>query len=237
MCTVTFWPRRQGYALAMNRDENLARVTGLPPHTFSLGHRKAMGPSEPGGGTWISLNDRGACLALINWYSITRRAPGRPVSRGTVVAATRWADDPVAANGILVDLPLRQLNPFRLLGFFPAGRQIIEWRWDLQKLSRHFHRWAGQQWVSSGFDETMAQQIRGKTFRAARSQKTAGRLDWLRRLHRSHSPQTGPFSTCMHRADAATVSYTEVLVQRADQSMNYHAGPPCERKELFACRF
>ena len=44
--------------------------------------------------------------------------------------------------------------------------------------------------------------------KAARNQKFEGRLNWLRRLHRSHLPERGPFSICMHRSDAATVSYT-----------------------------
>jgi hypothetical protein len=42
-----------------------------------------------------------------------------------------------------------------------------------------------------------------RLFQRAGRQHSADSLDWLRRLHRSHSPQAGPFSTCMHRSDAA----------------------------------
>ena len=35
-------------------------------------------------------------------------------------------------------------------------------------------------------------------------------LAWMRRLHRSHVPAPGPFSICVHREDARTVSYTEI---------------------------
>jgi hypothetical protein len=45
---------------------------------------------------------------------------------------------------------------------------------------------------------------------------------------RFHVPETGPFSTCMHRADAATVSYTEVVVSSRQAMMRHHAGAPCE---------
>jgi hypothetical protein len=32
----------------------------------------------------------------------------------------------------------------------------------------------------------------------------------------------------MHRADAATVSYAEVVVSSREAMMRYHAGPPCK---------
>src|SRR6266853_2821052 len=73
MCTVTFIARRRGYCLGMNRDEKLARPTGLPPRKKMVNGRAVISPSEPGGGTWIALNDQGATLALINWYSIIAR--------------------------------------------------------------------------------------------------------------------------------------------------------------------
>jgi len=63
--------------------------------------------------------------------------------------------------------------------------------------------------------------------KAARNQKFGGRLNWLRRLHRSHLPERGPFSICMHRSDAATVSYTEVAVSGQRATMRYKLGPYC----------
>jgi len=50
----------------MNRDEKLTRPTGLPPKKRMVNGRAVISPSEPGGGTWIALNDHGATLALIN---------------------------------------------------------------------------------------------------------------------------------------------------------------------------
>ena len=66
MCTVTLVAQRNGYVLGMNRDEKLSRVAALPPKAFRLGHRTALFPSEPSGGTWIGVNDAGVTLALIN---------------------------------------------------------------------------------------------------------------------------------------------------------------------------
>jgi hypothetical protein len=73
----------------------------------------------------------------------------------------------------------------------------------------------------------MAQRIRSRTFKQALGQKNAGSLGWLRRLHRSHAPKTGPFSTCMHRSDSVTVSYAEIILAGQEGTMNYFAGAPC----------
>ena len=228
MCTVTFVARPRGYCLGMNRDEKLSRAAGMPPKKKTVKGHAVLGPSEPGGGTWITVNDQGATFALINWYSIAARVGGEMVSRGTVVNSVGTTVSPDLTDATLAKLPLDQINPFRLIGIFPATSKIAEWQWNLKQLVRKNLRWKSQQWISSGFDEPTAQRVRSKTFQQAQQQKSAGSLDWLRRLHRSHSPQKGPFSTCMHRADAATVSYTEVKVSRCEALMHYHAETPCQ---------
>jgi hypothetical protein len=235
MCTVTFIARQRGYSLGMNRDEKLTRPTGLPPKKRMVNGCAVLCPAEPGGGTWITLNEGGTCFALINWDSIAQRVDRNPVSRGEVVNSVSAIVLPDLAEVALGNLPLKQINPFRLIGIFPAAGEIGEWRWDLQRLVRKNHAWRTQQWISSGFDESTAQRIRSKVFQQAQRQKSVGSLDWLRRLHRSHAPQPGPFSTCMHRADAATVSYTEVLVSPREGLMRYHAGGPCHGSTCF-CR-
>ena len=227
MCTVTFTPRKRGYALAMNRDEQQSRVTGLPPSKQVIHGRAVLAPTEPGGGTWIALNDGGVTFALINWYSITARVKGEAISRGQVVIGTSAANTPDDAELALHELRLPKMNPFRLIGIFPNAQEIIQWQWDLRKLVRTKHHWQAQQWISSGFDEPTAQLTRGQAFREALKHKSAGSLNWLRCLHRSHSPEPGPFSTCMHRDDAVTVSYTEVSVASEIGKMRYHGGALC----------
>lgn len=227
MCTVTFIARRNGYALGMNRDEKLIRAAGLPPRLTYLNGHAILAPSEPGGGTWIGVNDTGVTLALINWNSVTSRVAGQAVSRGEVVKLALPSDSPALVDATLNELLLPRVNPFRLIGVFPACKAVVEWRWNLQHLERRDHRWRTNTWVSSGFDEPGAQQTRGKAFRETLRQKTAGSTDWLRRLHRSHGPECGPYSTCMHREDAATVSYSEVTVSRQTAKMRYAPGAPC----------
>src|SRR6266481_3794102 len=153
MCTVTFIAQQRGYCLGMNRDEKLTRPTGLPPKKMKVNGRAVISPSEPGGGTWIAMNDHGATLALINWYSITARVGHNAISRGEVVNSVRVASSPDLADDAIVGLPLNRINPFRLIGVFPITGELIEWRWDLKKLARKNHCWKSQQWISSGFDE------------------------------------------------------------------------------------
>jgi hypothetical protein len=228
MCTVTFIARRSGYAVGMNRDEKRTRVAGRPPELRRIHDRSMIHPSEPGGGTWIAVNDSGATLALINWYSISTDVEGRAMSRGEIVRAACIASSVTEVESILTRLPLNRINPFRLIGIFPGRHEIGEWQSDSKQLVQQRHWWQSQQWISSGYDEPTAQAIRGRTFQRAKQQASAGRLDWLRRLHRSHTPALGPFSTCMHRGDAATVSYTEVSVSAQQVVMHHSDGAPCQ---------
>jgi len=229
MCTVTFWPTgRAAYRLAMNRDEQRSRPPAEPPRVFHEHGRHAVHPAEPTGGTWISLNDTGVSLALVNWYAITREPRHPPRSRGEVVAALRTVDGPDALAHGLTSLDHRGRRPFRLVGVFPATAELVEWRWDLDRLCRLTHPWEPGQWISSGLDEAGAQRARAAVFEVERSRPAAGSHAWLRALHRSHVPFPGATSTCVHRTDAVTVSSTEIEVGPGTLRLGYQPGPPCE---------
>ena len=224
MCTVSFVPKSQGFYLAMNRDENLDRFAAVAPKIVALGSRRAVFPCEPTGGTWISANDAGVCLALINWHRIDREPRHDVISRGQVVrglVGKSTADE--IANGVM-KLPLHKLRPFRLIAILPSAKALTEWRWNLEGLTMRNHEWQRQHWFSSGFNEERAERVRERVCAVARDRQS---LAGLRRLHRSHRPKRGPFSICMHRDEAATVSYTEVAVSRRRATMRYKAGPCC----------
>ncbi len=227
MCTVIFSPRRGGYVLGMNRDEQLTRVTALPPRRHRVAGRDLIFPAEPTGGTWIGLNDHGNCLALVNWYSVRARMSGEPVSRGHVIPAALPMLEEAQTGAYLREMPLRRLRPFRLIGIFRRERTVVEWRWNHQSLERMTHPWSTGIWISSGFDEASAEVRRRGVFQRALRESGAGTLPWLRGLHRSHTPERGAYSLCMHRADAATVSYTEVGVNGNAGMMRYLPGAPC----------
>jgi hypothetical protein len=227
MCTVSFLPNSRGFYVAMNRDEKRDRETARPPSIVDLRSRRAIFPSEQTGGTWIAVNDEAVCVALINWHRAEREPEGSIISRGRIVRKLAGASSIAEIAAALTALPLQKLRPFRLIAIVPGEKKVTEWRWNLKRLSTRKHPWRLRHWFSSGFDEAKAERQRSRACRSARERQNPGDLIWLRRLHRSHSPSRGPFSICMHRPDAATVSYTEVVVQDRQVIMCYKPGSPC----------
>ncbi len=232
MCTISFVPKPRGFYLAMNRDEKFTRSTALPPAIVDLADRRAIFPREPEGGTWIAANDAGVCLALINWHRIECEPVGSMISRGPVVRKLAGKSSIREIAAALAALPLNRLRPFRLIAIIPSEQRVTEWRWDRNRLFAHKRAWERRHWFSSGLDEPKAELERGRVCDYAQRQRSIGSLSWLRRLHRSHSPERGPFSICMHRPDAATVSYTEVAVSKRRATMRYKSGPCCSNKAM-----
>jgi hypothetical protein len=232
MCTVSFIPNARGFYLAMNRDELLTRPTALPPRIFKTGGCHVLCPREPTGGTWFTINDAGVCLALINWHRVDRLPVEEVISRGEVVRALAGSNSLKHIHAGLNGLKLERIRPFRLIVCVPAERRIAEYRWNLIELSVQSHAWQPYHWFSSGYDENRAESERAQVCQAAWHQPTAGSIEWLRDLHRSHLPEPGPFSICMHQARAETVSYTEVSVFGGVVTMRYQSGSPCAGGEI-----
>jgi hypothetical protein len=232
MCSVSFVPRTRGFYLAMNRDEKRDRFDAVAPAVVDAEGHRAVFPTEPTGGTWISANDVGVCLALINWHRIKREPRNRALSRGLVVKELSGKSSAAAIAAALKKLPLSTLRPFRLIAVTPREMRITEWRWDLQRLRRRDHDWQRQHWFSSGFDEPRAELERAKICASSSVGAAGYRLNWLRKLHRSHAPKRGPFSICMHRVGASTVSYTEVVVSGSRATMRYKPGPSCSKRAM-----
>ena len=235
MCTLSIIPAEQGYLAGMNRDELLTRSPALPPATF---HRKCMAaihPREPSGGTWIACNSRGNLLALLNWNEVDLRALGeKSRTRGGVIPELIYE-----AESSSTDLRLRQMDlvgvfPFRLIGAFPEERTFVEWQWDGLRAIRFNYPWERRHWFSSSISNTRAKEVRSGVCEAAAAETTVLDEHWLRRLHRSHTPDPGPFSICVHRPDVATLSYTEVKHHDSSVSMKYFSGNPCTREDFDA---
>lgn len=67
-----------------------------------------------------------------------KRGP-QPCKPGEVVYSVSAITLPDFADAALEQMPLNQINPFRLIGIFPAVRGIVEWCWDLKRLVRKSH--------------------------------------------------------------------------------------------------
>jgi hypothetical protein len=229
MCTFSFIPQTNGYAVGMNRDERRSRPRALAPGYFDCNGVTAVYPSETLGGTWIAVNTFGQLFALLNWYSADARTPtAKQRSRGEIIPEVIFDSDFRAAATIFVSHRLAGILPFRLIGIDPKHRVISEWRWDGRRISRVALPWARKHWFSSSLSDVQAEVYRSATCTLAACVRDPEGPHWLSDLHRSHRPFSGPYSICVHRPEAVTVSYTEVLVNSRLISMRYVAGSPCE---------
>jgi hypothetical protein len=228
MCTVSFLPTRHGFMLAMNRDEQVSRPRALAPRRHWAGTRASLYPSEAGGGTWIGTNDAGLSLALINWYAKPQRDRALCVSRGIIIPHLLAAESVAEVAAMFADLPLPRINPFRFIAVSAREQMVREWRWDGKALTCNRFGWTRRHWFSSGHDEALTNKKRAGVVRAAA--KSSLTPAGLRKLHQSHLPERGPFSICMHRKDARTVSYTEIVAAKSGVAMRYAAGSPCTKK-------
>lgn len=229
MCTLTFAPTNEGFLVGMNRDEQKIRPAALPPDIFKRGDAQAIYPREAGGGTWIACSSYGNVFALLNWYSAATDALGPKIrTRGELIPTLVYELDSRSTANRLARIDLAGLHPFRLVGAFRGERIVCEWRWDGQRLDCLRFGWGLKHWFSSSLSDPSAAQLRGRTCAAAIWDGTTPTREWLRRLHKSHDPEPGPYSICVHRPDAATVSYTQVQITPPHIFMDYVAGPPCE---------
>ena len=230
MCTVTFVPSEDEYLVGMNRDELFSRPRALPPKVFVKGAMEMVYPREPSGGTWIACNNQGNLLALLNWNgSLSHNLGEKRRTRGLVIRELAGEPDLPATDSAFRRMNLHGVFPFRLIGVFRSEKIVNEWRWDgtVKQLLRL--PWARKHWFSSSLSDSLAEKERRRACEAVAGEPAAGSNDWIRRLHRSHVPGPGPFSVCVHRQDAATVSYTEVRCGGTQILMDYLDGNPCRK--------
>jgi hypothetical protein len=208
----------------MNRDDRLSRPPALPPSVQPIEDVDAVFPIDPPAGTWIATNDSGITLAILNWQRLIDTPKLR--SRGEVIPALIGGGAERSIISRLTRYDLDGLWPFRLFGFFVHKRRIREWRWNGSRLMSQSHPWKRGHWFSSGMSDVQASRSRSRIVQSMPA-TNAGTVSWLRKLHREHGAVPGPFSVCVHRKDAATLSYTEIEVLRTNVVMKYAAGPPC----------
>src|SRR5262250_1846376 len=126
MCTVTFIPHREGYRLAMNRDERMSRAVASPPAVFQHRGIDSIYPRDAEGGTWIAANGWGIAFTLLNWND-TEALHAKVHSRGSVIPALIGSTDSQTAQSAFHSLNLERVLPFTLIGFFPEEKIVVVW--------------------------------------------------------------------------------------------------------------
>jgi hypothetical protein len=232
VCTLSWLPRPAGYTLFFNRDERLTREPGLPPAVHLAGATRYLAPIDGDfGGTWIGVNEHGVTTCLLNRYDDTPYDPGPSrVSRGLLLAELLEHPSPAAVAERLDTIDLSPYQPFTI-GVAAREAPLTLFDWNGQAIARSGAQAAGPVRTSSGRDQAEAERMRALTWESMRAGEPDITEAMLIRLHRSHAPQQGPFSVCMHREEAATRSLTIVTVDHSTARMDYFAGAPCVTTE------
>ena len=111
--------------------------------------------------------------------------------------------------------------PFTLAALAPRQSAVLEWDGEQRHLDPHPERRVPL--ISSSFDPGAVRAHRRAQFPEAPSPET------LYLFHTSHRTQPGPYSTCMHRDDARTVSFSWIRVRDGSIEFSYSPDAPCHR--------
>ena len=227
MCTVTWLQSACGWELFANRDEMRTRLPAHPPRVVVRDGVRILAPVDAdAAGTWIGVNEHGLGLCLLNGPPrANAEGPEGFTSRGLLVLDLLGAE---ALDEVERRVRATDLDPYRgftLLGLALGAPPTLQ-VWDGRSLVRHVD--PVQPLVSSSRNTEEARRHRERAWRRIHAADAAPTPDSLLAFHRSHEPEPGPWSVCMHREDARTVSASRVQVG-ADGRAEFHyaPGPPC----------
>jgi transport and Golgi organization protein 2 len=226
MCTISWIHDKDGYQLLCNRDEKLTRKSALEPRLAVRNGTRFLAPVDGDfGGTWIATNELGVSICLLNGANLTgsethAAAPGR--SRGLLLLDLIPLPSVAAICNRLRETDISAFAPFTLAALEP-GHPAAVLEWDGSKKTLLFEEADRLMLTSSSFDSEEVRRSRQDEY----SHVHAG--EGLFAFHRSHAPARSAYSTCMHRADAKTVSFSWIQVSREETHFFYTPGAPCEQ--------
>jgi hypothetical protein len=231
MCTVTIVPHDEGVRVLCNRDERRTRPAALPPRLFRLGARVAAFPTDPlGGGTWVGINDAGLVLTLLNAAPTgigngDGRTIARPRSRGFVVRAMLEHGSAGSILETLCNLDPALFDPYRLVIVHAPAVTVV---------SSDGYRLATSEaplahpllFTSSSLGDALVEPARRDLFERIVVRASGRMLDAQARFHRHQWRARPEISVHMERADALTVSRTQVDVTTRGRRLVYEPLTP-----------
>lgn len=241
MCTLSWIHTSIGYHVFFNRDEQKTRLKAELPSVHQTDGVKSIMPIDPQGeGTWISVNEYGVTFALLNFYQGVIRE-GTFKSRGQLVKRLCHVSSKKQLHALLDSCDLRDYAPFSLLCLIPD-----EQKEKCLNSPEVVSCWTGEEHakidkaspiISSAVNFERVEKCRLVNYEGAVSADGSEekKLSAIKAFHRSHWPNASEYSTCMHRDDAETVSYSHIFVpnEHADTgqiTFDYVDGSPCSPK-------
>lgn len=226
MCTVSWLRHTDGFELFCNRDESRTRAAAKAPAIRELNGVRYAAPTDgEHGGSWVGANEFGLALCLLNRYEDGAGDDARDyTSRGWLLASMLDCSAPEQLGERLARAALSRFRPFTLLVLAPE-RTASLFHWTGDRLFAEADCEAAMPLTSSSYSTSSVVAVRKRLFRRLASKGLTS--DALETFHRSHEPFAGPYSVCMHRPEASTVSLTRVRVGAERVEFRYQPGPPC----------
>tara|TARA_R100001377_G_scaffold5814_1_gene3268 strand:- start:546 stop:1253 length:708 start_codon:yes stop_codon:yes gene_type:complete len=223
MCTVSWLVDNNTYHVFFNRDEQRSRSMALSPQQFTINSTEALMPIDPdGNGTWISTNEFGLSLCLLNYYQGIK-PQGPLISRGLLVKALSAKKTIQEVHQALLQSTLNDYASFSLLTFgYDVHGQFVQqtWQWSGEQLTQ-IH-------LNSPFTSSSVEFEQVSTSRLAlANQMPMKNVADLARYHQSHQPDKSHLSACMHRTDAKSVSLSHIHVDQQQSLFHYKGASPC----------
>jgi hypothetical protein len=219
---MTWMFQKNGYELFFNRDEAKTRLIAFPPKVHTVNRVSFIAPIDAdAGGTWMGVNAFGVSVCLLNGYGHVDRDRADYVSRGALVMSLLDVSSGDAAKQIVADMDLTVFRPFSLVILEPE-QPVLLWVWD--GIEVRFETDISGPLISSSFRLNDVAEHRQRLYQHLDIQQTKALEDF----HCNHAPEAGPYSVCMHRDDAGTVSLSRVVVSQELVDFYYAPGPPCK---------
>ena len=229
MCTVSWFHREDGYLLLFNRDELLSRKPASAPRIEKRNGVAFLTPLDGDhGGSWISVNQFGLTLCLLNRFDDSADPISRDYrSRGFLIRELIDCAELAVVGQRLDRMSLDHFRPFTLVSLLvghPAT--VIEWTGLETRVESNAEKLMPI--ASSSVREGNVVLQRRQQFRQMAFDRGGVDADLLLEYHRTHLPERGPASVCMHRSDARTVSMSIVTVTNKIIEFAYHPNSPCQ---------
>jgi hypothetical protein len=226
MCTASWIRHDTGYQLFFNRDEKLTRRKALPPRLTGHNGVRYLAPVDGDfGGTWIAANEFGVSISLLNGANLTGVR-----SRGLVVPELISAPSVAGVRDLVNTTDFAGFAPFTVVALEP-GHPAALFEWDGSRKTFRFQDERCSMLTSSSFDTEAVRASRKKEFhgvvKSCRQVDADLLADLLAKFHASHVPARSAYSTCMHRADAETVSFSRIRVSERKTDFFYSPAAPC----------
>ena len=137
MCTVSWQFDTAGYQLFFNRDELNSRQPALPPEIKQHQNTRIIAPTDTdAGGTWISVNEHGLTLCLLNNYAAPAQIVDQDwISRGQLVSDHSHFREPDGLINQLQSTHLYHYRPFDLLAL-SLNDHIWQLSWNGSQLQQ-----------------------------------------------------------------------------------------------------